>query len=60
MDCGGDRLCRRVGKESATVLKKAVVRPDSLERESKHHEKCKGLAYFLVWEQSAVNSRVAR
>ena len=28
MDRGGDGFCRRIGKESPTLLKKAVVRPD--------------------------------
>lgn len=28
MDCGGDRLCRGMRKEAATLVKKAVVRPD--------------------------------
>lgn len=33
MDCGGD-LCRRIGKESAALLQKAVVRPDDRVRSS--------------------------
>ena len=28
MNCGGDCLRRRIGEESATLLQKAVVRPD--------------------------------